>query len=139
MSWCCYFSNTNTLIKSLSQDKYIQLVHEAIIGASLSWLNCKKMGRDEQSNMKPSSFRVISNPTNWITQKKLLFSMRSRMVDFRENYRFKYNNDTTCRLCLSACDKTVEHNDIFSIDLDKETSITFVFEEKYKRRCRLWK
>ena len=92
-------------------------------------------------------------------QKQLLFSLKSRMVDVRENYKQRNKNDTTCRLCLAqsesqqhivtcseilkdihiVSDNQIEYEDIFSPDVSKQISVTRLFESLYNHRCELLK
>ena len=81
------------------------------------------------------------------------------MVDVRDNYKQKYKNDTTCRLCLTqsesqqhilACseilkdlnivsDSQIEYDDIFSPDVSRQIAVTKLFESLYNQRCKLLK
>ena len=150
------------------KEKFRSLVHKAILRAALCWLNKKKIGNNEKDkrskvcNVKHESLAIqdyfLPNELN-NKQKKLLFSLKSRMVDVHENYKQRYKNDTTCRLCLTQSESQqhiltcseilkdinivsynqLEYDDIFSPDVSKQISVTRLFESLYNHRCVLLK
>ena len=87
------------------------------------------------------------------TEVCLLFALRSRYIDCKTNFRYKYkNDDLLCQLCgqsednqphLLQCkilskyfesEEKVEYNDIFSCDLRRQKLITTIFSKLLKLR-----
>jgi len=91
-------------------------------------------------------------------QKKLLFSLRTRSVDVKTNYKSKYKFNMQCRLCEKfedsekhylECEKMLanigsnfdltraKYENIFSSDLKDQISITKIYEQIFKTRTKL--
>ena len=96
-------------------------------------------------------------------EKKLFFSLRTRMVDVKTNYRNKYLYNMQCRLCenkneeesekhLLKCEKIIQeytgtvsdlisanYENIYSEDIMEQISITKMYDFIFKTRARLLK
>ena len=93
-------------------------------------------------------------------QKKLLFSLRTRSIDVKNNYKNKYKFNMRCQICEDEnsvdseehylkCTKILEniddnidilnarHGDIFSKNIDEQISITKIFQTVFKIRQKL--
>ena len=98
-----------------------------------------------QEYRKYSSFR----------RKKLLFQLRTRILDVKENFKHAYP-DHVCPLCgsendsqqhlldcvtisedsSSMIDPNVKYSDLFSNDVSKQAQITRLFRSQLKKRRR---
>ena len=93
-------------------------------------------------------------------EKQLLFSLRTRSIDVKRNYKNKFKFNMQCRLCdddkdieseehYLTCIKILQNIDnknellgvkyehIFSEDLEKQISITKIFDKIFKIRTKL--
>ena len=93
-------------------------------------------------------------------QKKLLFSLRTRSIDVKNNYKNKFQFNMKCRMCEDEnsidseehylkCSKILEnfddnedilnakYEDIFSQNIDEQISITRIFETIFKIRQKI--
>jgi hypothetical protein len=107
-----------------------------------------------ESPANPVSSTCLNNQ-----QKKLLFLLRSKMVDVRDNFREKYKNDKICKICntevenqehVLLCteitqqanvliDNQVEVSDIFADEVEKQSRITVLFETLWTLRSKIIK
>ena len=86
-------------------------------------------------------------------EKKLLFSLRTRSIDVKRNYKNKFKFNMSCSLCrddsqeetethLLECSKIitkintkdVKYEDIFSENIDKQVKITKIFNQVMKTK-----
>ena len=101
--------------------------------------------------MKP----YLENESLKIEDKRLMFKIRNRLIDVKANYRTKFKEDMSCRLCkadeesqphLFSCleilsDRTVKdaiegytYNDIFSDDLKMQEQMINIWKKILKVR-----
>ena len=127
--------------------------------ASNFLLNYKpKQNRSKVKNLTKFSFQNYLKSDKLSTkEKKLLFSLRTRSIDVKTNYRNKYQFDMHCKLCknvneeeseihLLKCDiitKNISHDinltsakyeNIFSENVEDQIQITKIFAEIFKLR-----
>ena len=96
-----------------------------------------------------------------INEKKVLFSLRTRMIDVKTNYKNKYLFNMQCRLCdekneeesenhLINCNKIMQHypgstvdllnakyENIFSQNIEEQIQVTKIYNLIFKTRSRL--
>ena len=118
-----------------------------------------KENRSKSKNLNSYKLQSYLKTDKMTTkQKKLLFSLRTRSVDVKSNYKSKYKFNMQCRLCEKfedsekhylECEKILEnigsnvdltrakYEDIFSSDLRDQISITKIYEQVFKTRTKL--
>ena len=147
-------------IQKLSEENFQLHVKKCIKKTALEWLNSEKKSKSKgvvhadlqmQSYLRPNSLSI--------KQKKLLFSLRLRMINVRENFREKYRNDKTCKLCneetetqehVLNCkeivknanmmvDDKIEYIHIFDETVAKQSKVAILFENLWKIRNKCMK
>ena len=87
-------------IQRLSEGNFNAHVKLCIRRRALEWLNSEKKSKSEvvehselllQNHLLPN---ILGNK-----QKKLLFLLRSRMIDVKVNFSEKYKNNKLCKIC----------------------------------------
>ena len=103
------------------------------------------------NNYKFQSY--LSSDKLTTNEKKLLFSLRTRSIDVKRNYKKKFKFNMSCSLCkddsqeetemhLQKCSKIIakvntahaKYEDIFSEDIEKQIKITKIFGQVMKVR-----
>ena len=146
-------------IKRMSMESFSALVKKQEAKASLEYLNNEKTSKNHtkvlhithsalamQDYLKPNSASI--------EESKFTFSVRSRMLDIRTNYRGNYaEGDTLCPVCvqeedtqqhLLVCDDLGDPNavvkevpsyeELFGDDLEKRLTISRILKQNYKNR-----
>ena len=146
-------------IENMSQVAFNVLVKKQEKIASLEYLNQEKIIKnhskvlhiphsllDMQDYLKPNSASI--------EESKFTFSIRSRMLDIRTNFRGKYmDSDTLCPVCvmdedtqqhLLVCDMLCDPNslvtsipcydELFGENLEKKLNISRILKQHYKKR-----
>ena len=147
----------------MSKYKFKKLVKEKIkIKASEFIYSIRdKENRSKSKNLKTFKLQNYLRTNNISTkEKKLLFSLRTRSVDVKTNYRNKYKMNMYCRVCqdqteeesekhLLKCKILIENIDsdidisnakyenIFSDNIEEQVSITKVYNSIFKTRFKL--
>ena len=149
-------------IEKMSQEAFSSLVKKQEKKASLDFLNTEKNSKnhtkvlhithsvlDMQDYLKPNSASI--------EESKFTFSIRSRMLDIRTNYRGQYmDSDTLCPVCameedtqqhLLVCDMLCDpdslvinvpsYDELFGDVLDKKLIISRILMQHYKKRKQL--
>ena len=124
----------------------------------LNSLNSQKGNKVNQIEHKKLEMQKYLQPnTMSIEQQKFLFQLRSRMLDFKINFKGGQTN-LTCDLCqnhiddqesLLTCEKLIDHTsitknlpkyeDIFSEQVNTQLNILSILQERYSIRKRLLK
>ena len=147
-------------IQRLSEENFRAHLHQCIRKSSLKWLNDQKKSKTQgvQHNTLQLQKYLLPNSLN-NQQKKLLFLLRSKMVDVRDNFRERYKNDKICKICntevenqehVLLCteitqhanvliDDQVEVSDIFADEVEKQSRITVLFETLWTLRSKIIK
>ena len=130
---------------------------EACKRTAFNYLLKLKDGHSKGSEIIYGSFKLQNYLNSEIInsrQAKLLFKLRSRMVEVRNNYRGKYANNFFCPLCgdttgeidtqqhLLLCDKlgnglnsdVPNYDFIFSFNLEKMKEVVVNFEKALNER-----
>ena len=144
-------------ITNLSESTYTKMIGEKIEGEALRYLNCEK---DKHSKVKHMSHKKMEmqdylSPNNLSNDdSKLIFLLRSRMLDVKCNYKGKYiHSNTLCPVCkkeedtqahiLECADlnvenqivtETIDYDKLFSDKLNDKISVAKVIKERFKRR-----
>ena len=143
----------------MSKQSFKEVVKKAAKLKAFEWLISEK---DKLSKVKNVIFNELKMqtflcPNNLeINQQKLLFQLRSRMTNLKENYKHKYKI-LLCPICqkdgdsqshLLICeelnrgiqfisDQTILVEDIFCDNLDKQANATRLFETLLNLRTKL--
>ena len=149
-------------IQSQSTNIFKSHVKEKTEICALNWLNKEKsqLSKVQQIQHKKLSIQEYLLPNSLDTKMmKLLFSLRSRMIPVRGNFKNKYKNDLICRICKSepelqqhilSCkeliknttflmDENTEYCHIYSNNVEKQAKITVLYENLYNLRNKLIK
>ena len=98
-------------IKVISKDAFQKLVKVAIHKAAFVYLNSEKQKRDKVKHVEHRYLKLqpyLCPGQLEIKEAKLLFQLRTKMVDVRENFKNKYP-DTMCPVCMGICRDSQEH------------------------------
>ena len=148
-------------IKSMSKDKFKNLVQKAIKAQAFSWLLWKKSKSEKVKSVPHGTSlemqKYLAHPVLSISQTKFLFAARAKMLFVRSNYPHMYS-DKICQLCMNnnnkqtdnqehllCCEKLNKNNtqiiqseanyeDLFSYNLNKQATISLIIESRYKIR-----
>ena len=149
---------SDTSMKTMKKQAFKKLIKGKLNKKATEFLiKCKtKENRSKSKYLKYYSFQNYLQTNKLSTKdKKLLFSLRTRSIDVKTNYKNKYKFDMTCRLCkdttedesethLLKCSKIIENVDIdlsnaqyeniYSDNLEEQISITKIFSAIFKAR-----
>ena len=143
-------------IKSLSEDCLRTKVKNAISKAAFKWLTSEKLKKTKVMNISYEKFGIqeyLVSPEMETREKKLLFQMRTRMVDLKANYK-NGHADISCPLCGTSednqkhvlecstllkntafvTDGCLAYSDIFSNEVKKQAAVTRTFSELWNKR-----
>ena len=145
----------------MKKEKFKKLLKNKSFEKSTEFLfNLKnKENRSKSKNLNSYKFQNYLQ-TNVLTtkQKQLLFSLWTRSVDVKTNYKNMYKFNLQCRLCEKyedserhylVCEKilnnidpsielkTANYEQIFSSDIEEQVNITKIFYEIFKLRSKL--
>ena len=146
-------------IKVMSKEEFGKKVRIAVSKAAFKFLRAEKQKRSKVREVKHDNLEMQNylTPTGLsLKQAKLIFQLRSRMLDVRTNFKNKYN-DLLCPVCkekpdtqqhVLECsallqntnfitDSTVLYSDIFDSDVQKLKSVTQLFDNLWKKRNKL--
>ena len=149
-------------LKKWKKTKFKKLLKEKLNKKASDFLYSQRdrEDRSKTKNLKLFGLQNYLKTTGLSTkEKKILFSLRTRMFDVKTNYRNKYQYNMQCRLCddkseeesekhLLKCSKIVQqctnfdisnakYEDIFSDDIDKQISIAKIYTFALKTRAKL--
>ena len=150
-------------IKKMTKYKFKKLVKQKIqIKASEFLYNIRDQeNRTKSKNLKNYKFQNYLKCNNIsIKEKKLLFSLRTRTVDVKTNYRNKYKLNMYCRLCKDTSEEeserhllkckniidnidsnidisTAKYESIFSENIEDQVSITKIYRAIFKTQAKL--
>ena len=150
-------------IRNMKKYAFKKLIKKKLNENATNFLFYNK-NEEQRSKIKNLSTFKLQNYllTNKLSkkEKKLLFSLRTRSIDVKRNYKNKFKFNMQCRLCdddkeieseehYLACKKflenidnknellTVKYEHIFSADIEKQISITKIFDKIFKIRTKL--
>ena len=151
-------------VENLPVETYQRLVKESALNQALKYLNGLKV-KENQLSSKTSHIQhrkigmasYLKPNQISIQEAKFLFTLRSRMLDIKCNYRGKYS-DVICPSCkqdddtqqyLLVCsslnmDGVVagslpDYNDLFSENLSKQVQLSSILKACYDKRIKLKK
>ena len=148
-------------IRGLSLESFRTKVKNAIEKAAFKWLLEEKNKKSKVKNLEYERLEIqnylVSSQLK-TTEKKLLFQLRTRMVDVRVNFKNRHS-DTICPVCGLSEDEQnhvleckvllsnisdittekVEYEDIFHCDISKQTNILRIFHKLWKKRNQIMK
>ena len=145
-------------IESMKEENYRSMVRKKTEESALKYLNRMKEKHSKVMDISHTSLDMqpyLEADDTTIQERKFLFSLRSRMVDVKTNYRGKYT-DTICPCCnveedqqehLLTCTKldvfgtlvssTVNYDDLFGSDIPNQVSIMRILRARYKLRKKM--
>ena len=98
-------------IQMISKEEFQKVVKVAIHKAAFIYLNAEKEKRDKVKHAEHRYLKLqpyLCPGKLGVKEAKLLFQLRTRMVDVKENFRNKYP-DTMCPVCKGNSKDTQEH------------------------------
>ena len=154
---------TDIEIKQMKKTYFKKLIKGKLKESATNFLFNHKSDeqRSKIKNLKSFTLQNYLKTTKLSNkEKKLLFSLRTRSIDVKRNYKNKYKFNMKCHLCQDEseieseehylkCQKilqniddkeillTAKYENIFSNDIEKQISITKVFDKIFKLRCKL--
>ena len=147
-------------IQKMSKNSFKSKVTLAIKREALKYLNDKKSEKSKLKDLFYDELKMqdyLKSSNLQISEKKLLFQLRTRMVDVKENFKHAYT-EHVCPLCesendsqqhlldcvtiskdsSSMIDPYLRYSDLFSSDVSKQAQITRLFRSQLKKtRCLL--
>ena len=145
-------------IKVMKKETFKNIVKKKLKEKALDFLLTKKAKHSKTENLNSYKFQqYLSSGQLTTNEKKLLFSLRTRSVDVKRNYRGKYRFNMHCSLCrdeseeetelhLLKCSKIIDevkedidltkakYEDIFSNKIEDQVVITKIFCEVFKAK-----
>ena len=147
-------------IQSTSKYSFKCLVKKAMQTKAFEWLEIEKDKLSKVKNVNFSKLQIqdylLPNSLE-MKQQKLLFQLRTRMVELKSNFKRKHN-DNLCPIChkdgddqthLLQCSELINglnllsekeiilHEDIFSEIVEKQARVTRLFESLFNFRKKL--
>ena len=98
-------------MKNLKKDKFKVLVKNKVRNAAHTYLIEKKEKLSKLANLSSDyTFKdYLGSHRLSITEKQLLFKLRTRMIDVKANYPNLYKSDLVCSLCDSNSIENQQH------------------------------
>ena len=148
-------------IKAVSEDSFRRKVKAAIQKAAFKWLTQEKATKSKIKNIQYPKFQLqeyFQGNTLDTREKKLLFQLRTRMVDIKLNFKNSHT-DLSCPLCAQVDDTqehvlmcsalmkdtyfvasgTVKYSDIFHSDVTKQAAVSRIFQTLWNSRRKIIK
>ena len=143
-------------IKKMKKGKFKKYLKEKLRKKAVQFLMKKKEGHSKTENLNDFNLQNYLKSRELSTkQKKLLFSLRSRSVNVKTNYKNKFKFNMNCSICqldsteesekhLLQCSEIVKkidteinlidakYDDIFSESMEDQVQITKIFEKIMK-------
>ena len=145
-------------IERMKEDNFRSMVRKKTEDSALKYLNKMKGKHSKVMDISHTSLDMqpyLEASETTIQERKFLFSLRSRMVDVKTNYREKYK-DTICPCCkaeednqehLLSCskldvsgtlvDSTVNYDDLFQSNIQRQVNTMRVIRSRYKQRKKM--
>ena len=107
----CNINKTEEEIMMMKKTTFKKLVSTQIKEASDQYLMKLKNSHSKSKNIWPSNGIKLYLKTNIISteEKLLLFSMKCRMNDLKNNYKTKHKNNLNCSLCRKSVEESESH------------------------------
>ena len=133
---------TDEEVASLSKEEWKRLVKRKVRAKALDKLNDEAEGQKNSSNLPRYENLQRQEYISTLTPKKArkIFHIRTNTIDLKAVRKYKYGNDTMCRLC-SQEPETIEHvvNDCTAIDrtclIDNVFTINCEELDEIAKRC----
>ena len=142
---------TDDNLKTISKNRFKNMVKKSAVTASINHLNKLKNKHSKLDNITVDNLKSRQHPSDErlnISQMKLLFKLRTRMIKVDHNYGKK----NTCKICTIGPDdqihltkclflrlkcpdiQTIDYSDIFSDNIDKLNKVAIAFEKVLRER-----
>ena len=94
----CKMDISDEEIKKSKKNKFKVMVKKAIRDKSNEYLLQKRAIHSKSINLEISDEpqEYLTNDEMTLEEKKLIFQLRSRMIDIKKNFKSKYNGDLLC-------------------------------------------
>ena len=149
---------TEQEIKDMGKEPFKNIVKKKLKDKAADFLFSYKAKHSKTKHLNTYKLQsYLSSDQLSTNEKKLLFSLRTRSVDVKRNYKNKHKFNMLCSLCkddseeetelhLLKCPKILDetkddiditeakYEDIFSNDLDDQVVITKIFKEVLKAK-----
>ena len=143
-------------IKLMSIENFKAKVKTAVSQAAFLYLSCEKAKLSKIMDVPHTAFKLqnyLQPMALDVQDSKLLFQLRSRMVEVKTNFRNKYS-DLSCPVCKLTLDtqqhviecpdlvlrsnivvsNNVKYSHIFSDDIEKQTAVLQIFKQFWSER-----
>ena len=145
-------------IQIMKKEAFKKLVKQKLNEKAFEFLFKTKEGHSKTKHLKSFLFQNYLQTENISTkEKKLLFSLRTRSVDVKTNYKNKYKFSMQCSLCENASEeesemhllkcikisqninpnidlKNASYKNIFSENIDDQVKITKIFDAVFRTK-----
>jgi predicted O-linked N-acetylglucosamine transferase (SPINDLY family) len=142
----------------MKKEDFKKIVKERINEKASEFLDCCQEKHSKTSNLKSYAFQdYLTSSELRNSEKKLLFSLRTRSIEVKRNYNNKSKFNMKCSLCkdpsedeseihLLQCPKILgeianevdttnsNYMDIFRDNLQKQVTITRIFDNVFKTK-----
>ena len=150
-------------IKDMKKETFKKLLKSKLHEKAYQFLSYSRGKHSKTKNLKTFTFQTYLQSGKFTTkEKKLLFSLRTRSIDVKTNYKNKHKFNMQCSLCedendeeseihLLKCAKIIEkigpnvnlanarYENIFSDKIEDQVAITKVFDLVFKTKDVLMK
>ena len=107
----CNIELSEEEIRNMRKYSFRRLVNKKVKEAATKYLmNLKKKhSKCDEINFSSGMKEYLKSSIISTEEKRMLFAMKTRMVDVKSNYRNKYKHDLSCTLCRENCVESEEH------------------------------
>ena len=156
----CEIHLTEEEISRMKRITFKNMVREKLQLIAARYLISKKLQHSKSQHLTYSKKMkaYLENESLKIDDKRLMFKIRNRLIDVKANYRGKYKDDLSCRLCKAAeesqphlftCEKILSDNmlrdelkgftytDIFSTNLKIQAHMIDIWNKILKLRSQM--
>ena len=147
----CKIELSDEEIASMNKEKFRKIVNSAIKELSEEYLSnlVEKHSKTEKLVPSDKMQNYLTNDDTTVNEKKLLFSLRSRMYPVKMNYRNGHSN-LLCSLCskeeenqqhLLVCEKIVEEEKLRNVIMKNKIYYEDIFgsPKKQTEAVKIWK
>ena len=154
----CEINLSDDEISKMKRKDFKKMVTEKVQLLAARFLISKKMQHSKSQHLTYSKKMksYLENESLKIEDKRLMFKIRNRLIDAKANYRGKYKDDLTCRLCkateesqahlftcvvitsvrmIRAALKGFNYTDIFSDNIKIQTHMIDIWQKILKFRA----
>ena len=89
------------LVRNLDKDTFKKLVTKAVDSAALAAYNNEKLSKSTIANLVHNKLKLqpyLDDPKVTTLQKHIIFKLRARTFEVKNNFKYKYNGNLRCDL-----------------------------------------